>query len=172
MALTVQQKAIYLLVFNATMIMRSVGKTLRLKPEQRAFRQQVFQVVAQLANKMDRGELREPDILNAILTLAAESRVSVGQAQKPINVLLKYHYYLTGRKDADTRMVLHCPIDSVILKELGVIDRSLARMTKGRYLELQDLILERSSCGAHAPCRVDFDAAWDRQSLDRAGLLE
>ncbi|MCD6531190.1 hypothetical protein J7K99_01945, partial [bacterium] len=77
---------------------------------------------------MEKSELTENNIIAAIESLSNEFGISFGQAQKPINVILKYHFYLTNGND-DIKKELHCPIDSVILKKLG-IGKSKISLTK------------------------------------------
>lgn len=62
-----------------------------------------------------KSKLTEKDIIDAINSLVNEFGISFGQAQKPINVILQYHFYLANGGDA-IKKVLHCQIDSIILK--------------------------------------------------------
>ena len=167
MSLTIHQKSLYLILFNTTMISRSVGKTLRADGRftLRQFKVRVFQEVERLLAEMDAGTLTESSIMGSIQALADEFGISIGQAQKPINVILKYHSYLTRDAHDSLRAVLHCPVDSVIQRRLHTTGRALTRIGMREYLELQRRIKRR------APCRVDFDTQWDEQHLRDEGLL-
>lgn len=166
MGLTLHQKSIYLVIFNATMISRSVGKTFNKdKTKLKNFKKRVFEEIAKLTKLMDKGKLTEDKILDSIENLTKEFKISFGQAQKPINVILKYHFYLTGCKDVKMKATLHCPLDSVILKKLGKSGKSLTKTSKKDYRELQKKIPKEFK---H---RIDFDNFWDEQNLRDAGIL-
>jgi len=164
MPLTIHQKSVYLIIFNATMISRSVGKTLRAKNGVRRFKIDVFKKLNRLTDLMNTGKLTEDDILGSIKALCDEFRISFGQAQKPINVILKYHFYLTRRKDHKTKKVLHCPIDSVVLKELKKSGIPLTKIDEEKYQELQNEIEKQFST------KIEFDNKWDKQHLEKWGL--
>ncbi|MCL0066587.1 hypothetical protein M1N53_01260 [Thermodesulfovibrionales bacterium] len=165
MALTIHQKSIYLVIFNATMISRSVGKNIRTGKSVKDFKVSVFEKLEMLTNKMDAGTLTEANIIESINDLTEEFQISFGQAQKPINVILKYHFYLTRSNDDNIKKVLHCPIDSLILKKLSKSGISLTKITKEKYMEIQKEIKNR--CDA----RITFDTQWDEQHLREEGIL-
>ena len=167
MTLSVHQKSIYLILFNATMISRSVGKTLKAtgRAKLASFKIRVFEEVESLIAAMDTGTLTEPAIMGSIQALANEFGISVGQAQKAINVILKYHFYLTRPEDQAIRRVLHCPIDSVVQKRLHRRVIPLTRIGMTEYVALQQEIQSRSLC------RLDFDTVWDEQHLHDEGIL-
>jgi hypothetical protein len=165
MPLTLHQKSVYLIIFNATMISRSVGKTLKGKNSTKRFKINVFEKLNHLCDLMNTGKLSEDDILGSIKALRDKFGISFGQAQKPINVIMKYHFYLTRPKDHKTKKVLHCPIDSVILKELNKSGLPLTKIDEAKYLELQKEIEKRFSI------RINFDNKWDEQHLRDWGLL-
>jgi hypothetical protein len=167
MALRIHQKSIYLILFNATMISRSVGKTLKAtgRAEVRCFKIRVFQEVESLIAEMDAGTLAESAIVASIEALSNEFGISVGQAQKAINVILKYHFYLTRPDDQSMRQVLHCPIDSIVQKRLRKRVIPLTRIGMSEYVALQNQIQSRSTC------RLDFDTVWDEEHLRDEGIL-
>ena len=111
------------------------------------------------------GQLTENDILDSIRSLSSEFGISLGQAQKPINVILKYHFYLTRSEDEQTKKVLYCPIDSVVLKDLLGRKLSLTLIDEKMYLAIQDLIQK------HSKTRIDYDTVWDKQHLQEEGIL-
>jgi len=165
MALTVHQKSVYLIIFNATMISRSVGKSLKGNKNVKDFKIGVFKEIDKITDLMDRGKLTEDNILNSIQKLSNKFQISFGQAQKPINVILKYHYYLTKSHDNQMKRILHCPIDSVILKALGIRGLSLTNINKKKYLEIQKEIQKRCFF------KIEFDTQWDEKHLLNKGIL-
>ena len=172
MGLTIYQKSVYLIIFNATMISRSVGKNIRAGESVKDFKVRVFQEIEKLIDKLEEGKLTEKDIIDAIESLVNEFGISFGQAQKPINVILKYHFYLNlflrkRRKDNMMKMkkILHCPIDSITLKKLGKRGISLTKIDKEKYLEFQREIENRCNI------RIEFDTQWDERHLREEGIL-
>ena len=105
------------------------------------------------------------DITGTIERLSNEFGISWGQAQKPINVILKYHFYLARDRNDEIKHVLHCPVDSVILKALGEKSLRLTGIDKKEYLKIQRWIQD------HYPARIDLDICWDRQHLQDEGIL-
>jgi len=165
MALTIYQKSIYLIIFNATMISRSVGKNIKVGKSVKDFKVSLFKEIEMLTSKMDTNTLTEENIINSIDNLCNEFGISFGQAQKPINVILKYHFYLTKSSETSMKKVLHCPIDSLILKKLGKSGISLTKIDKEKYLKIQKEIGNRGNT------RIEFDTSWDEQHLREEGLL-
>jgi hypothetical protein len=165
MALTIHQKSIYLIIFNATMISRSVRKNIKAGKSVKDFKARVFKELEILTNKMDTSTLTEENIIDSIDNLRNEFGISFGQAQKPINVILKYHFYLTKSNESPIKKMLHCPIDSLILKKLGKSGISLTKINKEKYLEIQKDI------GNRGDTRIAFDTQWDEQHLQEEGLL-
>jgi len=175
MAMTTYQKSVYLIIFNTTMISRSVGKTLKSNSSKDMwnFKVSTFRELENLTDKMDMGQLTENDILGSIRSLSDEFGISFGQAQKPIKVILKYHFYLIRNEDTNTKRLLHCPIDyKVVLKELfkelGLPSSArpfLTDIDEETYLAIQDLIQQRTET------RIDYDTVWDKQHLQEEGIL-
>jgi len=153
-----------LILYNATMISRSVGKTLQGNKTVKDFKIKVFEKVDTLTQKIDTATLTEQDIIDSIGDLTHEFQISFGQAQKPINVMLKYHFYLMKSSDNNIKKILHCPIDSFNLKRLGRGGISLTKINKEMYLELQKDIQKRSGI------RIEFDTEWDKQHLRSKGI--
>ena len=163
MSLKTYQKSIYFILFNATMISRSVGKTIKGRKDMKYFKLRLFKKLDNLTTLMDNKKLTENNILKAIENLANEFRISFGQAQKAINVILKYHFYLTNNKNIQVKKALYCPLDSIILKALKK-RKFLTNINKEEYLEIQNEIAKR--CFP----RIDFDKIWEKQLLQKAGL--
>ena len=170
LTLNMHQKSVYLTIFNATMISRSVAKTLKTRERLANFKISVFRELDDLTTLMHRRELTDDRILQSIRSLSESFRISIGQAQKPINVLLKNHFFLTRNESDEIKEILHCPLDSVILSELrkkGVaqgLQLSLTGMDEEKYLELQEAIKGLGSS------RIEFDNQWDERHLRDEGL--
>jgi len=170
MALTIHQKSVYLIIFNATMISRSVGKSLKNNKKLKGikdlkdFKVRVFEELNKLTDLMDKEKLIEENILKSIMILSDEFEISFGQAQKAINVILKYHFYLTKNKNNNIKRILNCPIDSVILETLNKKGLSLTKINEKKYLELQQEI------ETHHSLRIEFDDQWDKQHLKKQGI--
>ena len=163
MSLKTYQKSIYFILFNATMISRSVGKTIKGRKDMKYFKLRLFKKLDNLTTLMDNKKLTENNILKAIENLANEFCISFGQAQKAINVILKYHFYLTNNKNIQVKNALYCPLDSIILKALKK-RKFLTNINKEEYLEIQNEIAKR--CFP----RIDFDKIWEKQLLQKVGL--
>jgi len=163
--LSIHQKSVYLIILNATMILRSIGKTFKKNGKELIdFKKRLFKELEDLTYKMDKGLLMETDIINSIRRLEKNFGISFGQAQKPINVVLKYHFYGTCNMDSRIKSILHCPLDSKILKEIGCY-LFLPHIDYKKYNEIQNLIATK------AQSRLEFDSIWDRQHLTDEGLL-
>ena len=148
--------------------MRSVGKTVPQKADQRRFKKCVFDEPDRLTCSMDRGTLTEDEILSSIRSIASGVRgVSFGQAQKPINVVLKVHFYLKKDRADPIGRQLFCPLDSIILARLHE-QVSLAEMNEKEFREAQSKIAEQSL----PEIRLSLDDNWDKQHLSEEGLLE
>jgi len=166
-----EQKNVYLIIYNATMIARSLGKTFEdQKDLLKKFKKTVFNEVEQLTDKMDKHSLSEEAIINSIKKLKNTYNVSFGQAQKPINVLLKYHYYLYHTDNKTILEVLHCPLDSVVLKRLGYRSYNMLFLTDieyDTYISLQNKIKKIAPYNY----RLYFDRAWDEKHLKDESLI-
>ena len=147
------------------MISRSISKTINKDKNLRDFKIKLFKKIEKLTEKINNITLKEKDIEKVIDELKDEFGISYGQAQKPINVILKYHYYLTNNQDPNIKKSLHCPIDSLILKELNKTNLCLSRINKRLYYKLQEEIQEKSET------RIEFDDHWDVTLLKNKGLI-
>jgi len=166
--LTIYQKSVYLLILNATMILRSIGHPLHRNNAAltvRDFKIQLFSKIENLTSLIEANAFTENELINSIVDLANHFSISIGQSQKAINVILKYHYHLSRMNNNDIKRILHCPIDSKILEVLGIINLRLNAINLEKYLEIQNRI------SAITPYRIDFDSHWDNQHLDDEGLL-
>jgi hypothetical protein len=163
MGLTIYQKSIFLILLNATMILRSVGKTMKDTEKLRKFKIAVFKELEKLTDLINENQLKEEDVINSIERLSKTFAISFGQAQKAINVMLKYYFHLFSDQNNQLKEILHCPIDAVILKKLNK-KISLTKIDKTQYLMLQEEIKRQSLT------KIDFDISWDKQHLNDEGI--
>jgi len=173
MTLSIEQKSVYLTIINSTMILRSIGQRLRNHCRLREFKIRVVKESEILIDKMEKCKLLENDIIVSIDKFCDEFNISFGQAQKAINVLLKYHYYLYEKyltNHSKIKSVLHCPLDSKILEELHIRNKPLTRIDKKEYIDIQNEIHDKMySKGLH---RIDFDReVYDTGYLKDRGIL-
>lgn len=94
--------------YKESQIGRSVGKN-NIK-----FKRKLFDTIIKLIVKADNLKLENKHIRNAIKNLSEETDVSIGQAQKVINVYLKYYCILTDKPSYIIKE-LDCPLDSKIM---------------------------------------------------------
>lgn len=87
---------------------RSIGRGAQ------TFKRELFNSIMTLRCKVDDGTLKNQNIRREIRELAKRTSVSVGQAQKVINVYLKYYCLL--RDITNLIVELDCPVDSGIIK--------------------------------------------------------
>jgi hypothetical protein len=105
-----------------------LGRSLR--EDNPEMKKQVFSACLELANKADNGTLKNEDIRNKIVEVSKNAKCSIGQAQKIINVYLKYYCILT-KKPIEIIRELDCPLDSQIMSKYqtsGVWRMSLKEM--------------------------------------------
>ena len=81
-----------------------------------AFKKRLFDTILSLVEKVDTETLTNIDVRSGIRRLAEEADVTVGQAQKVINVYLKYYCVLRDKQSLIKE--LDCPIDSGIVKHV------------------------------------------------------
>lgn len=166
MPLHIYQKSLYSVLFNSTMIGRSVGKILKKDNKSfKDFKLTVLRESEKLIDKMEKNSLSEKDIIDSLDKLVKCFKISYGQAQKGINVILKYHYQLYKNLKNYNGGVLHCPLDSNILTELKIKNLPLSKVDKNMYLLIQNKIEKLS------PIRVNFDEVYEKKYLTRIGWL-
>ena len=164
--LTTYDKSVYLIIFKAVMKARALGQSFPSHgraERMKKFTWLVFTEVEHLCSRMQHESLQTSDIRMSIEHVSTAAGVSFGQAQKAINVLMKYHYFLHDAVSG-AGAELDCPLDSAVFRELG--ERiSLSKLDRQRYIEIQEKI-----AGITAR-RIDFDRRWDEQRLKDEGLL-
>ena len=156
------QKSLYIIIYNATMIGRSLGKTFKTNVDEEIlmYKQSLFNEIEKLCNKMDNETLTNQEIINTIEKLSLKFNISFGQSQKAINVILKYHYLLFHNKSEPIKKELDCPLDSIVLKEIKR-NISLTKIDKSNYLDIQKDIQKKNNY------KIDFDIIWDEQNLNK-----
>lgn len=169
--MTLTQKLPFLILFNASMILRSVS---RRKSDKRVlsenyknrkislFRKETFKQFYKLAKKIDNSNLKRVHIHNSIRSISKKTHTSFGQAQKGLNVLLKYYCHLFYY-DSRVMKELDCPLDKFILDSL---DKSifLNHITEKYYLEIQNNV----STGRNS--RIAYDYKWDKKKIHEAKI--
>jgi hypothetical protein len=80
------------------------------------FKKRLFDTILSLVEKVETGALTNIDVRSGIRRLAEEADVTAGQAQKVINVYLKYYCVLRDKQSLIKE--LDCPIDSGIVKHV------------------------------------------------------
>ncbi len=177
-------------ILNETMILRSISKN-KDKVNLNEFKKMVIDECKDLFKKIDNGDLTEDNILESIRKIANHFSISFGQAQKPINTILKYYFYLICNNNYDLEKNLHCPIDSKILKhlrkEIKKILENLSEEEREDYLNFQENIIKKLSLkeldeecyekiqekikeiqekrGINS--KVEFDLEWDKQNINK-----
>jgi hypothetical protein len=81
-----------------------------------AFKKRLFDTILSLVEKVENGTLANIDVRAGICRLAEEADVTTGQAQKVVNVYLKYYCVLRDKQSLIKE--LDCPIDSRIVKHV------------------------------------------------------
>jgi len=162
MSLTITQKSLYIVIYNATMIGRSIGKTIN-KNKLLSYKQALFLEVVILCKKMDNRTLTNKNIINSIEKLSKKHIISFGQSQKAINVILKNHCLLFEKNNIHSiKKELDCPLDSIVLKHLN-IKSSLTKMNKTNYIKIQNDIQKNLKY----KYKIDLDSIWDEQNINK-----
>lgn len=102
-----------------------------------SFKKQLFDSITELSNKADNGTLTNEDIRKKIVDISKGTKVSVGKAQKVINVYLKYYCILTKKTDNIIKE-LDCPLDSQIMSEFKT--RNLRKVPLKHFDNINDYI--------------------------------
>ena len=125
---------------NATQIYR------RTIPDDRkeTYRQNLKRLILRLIPKIDSNRITNSDIRNAIKELSKRSGVSIGAAQKPINVYLKF-YCVIQNKTQEILRELDCPIDSRIQIRNHLSGIPLTDIDYDIYVEMQNQLERKHS---------------------------
>lgn len=153
------QLNLYIDVYRTTQIGRSIGKTMKDKDLYKRYKKALFSEIDTLCKKMDFKKLTNSDIRESIGKLSEKYDISFGQSQKAINVILKVHCKLYNRNNINqVKKELDCPLDSIVLKELGEKISLKKIIDKSAYCNYQDKIERRVE-----KYRIDFDDIYDKK---------
>lgn len=106
--LGIVKQVLVAIFYKEAQLGRSLGKN------NHVFKRELLKAIVKLSKKVDTSALKNADIRNSIKKVSARSGVSLGQAQKVINVYLKYYCILSGKPPSVIRE-LDCPLDGKIL---------------------------------------------------------
>ena len=135
-------------------------------PHYNEYARETFDQFEKLLPSIANGALHNSDVRAAILAIKDKMDISYGQAQKGLNVFLKYHCYQFHPENLALLAELDCPVDSKNKKRLCIAWTSLRATDEQEYLRIQDLV-EKSTNGRP---RVEYDSEIDRQDLRKYGL--
>ena len=125
------EKKLLIIEFNkASQLDRSFGKNIT-QENKKKFRKELIESTLHLMKLVDENKLKNRDIREKIYSLTQIGGVSVGQAQKVINVSLKVYCFL---KNKNLLKELDCPLDSTTMKGKN----TMRNVTEKVYKEYQD----------------------------------
>ena len=171
----IAKKSLYLTLLHSTQVARSLAKKFREDQREDKYNryiQRTFKKFEELCIKFEKGSLKNEDVRSAIAAIRSNVvDISFGQAQKGLNVLLKYEFFLFRDESALGRE-LDCPLDgkiqTILNRELLRGDKedvSLLKMERSDYERIQDKIAKLHQS------RVAFDLKLDEQNLNERNLL-
>lgn len=136
-----QQKNDFLRVVKQTMVAifyggSQIGRSIKgIPPNNRIqFKKALLASIMDLTNEADKGTLKNKTIRKEIAKLSKMPRISVGQAQKVVNVYLKFYCIL---KEQDKLIVeLDCPIDSGIAEKVW---EGMSKEDRTKFFEIYDM---------------------------------
>jgi hypothetical protein len=100
--------------YKESQVSRSMRKSDN--PSRANFNKQLFDSIQRLTRKVDDNTLTNGSIREEIKNLSSETNTTIGQAQKVINVYMKY-YCIIEEKQALLKE-LDCPVDSGIVRTI------------------------------------------------------
>ena len=92
-----------------------------------------------------------------------EKDISFGVAQKLLNLYLKYEWCL-GKIDEPP----HCPVDSVILQELGMNELKWSQMDRGQYEDVIEVIKKKANSVSIAVWELAIWKKDTREDVDKS----
>lgn len=127
------EKKLFIIEFNkGSQLDRSFGKNITRKNKE-IFRKKLVNSTLYLMKLIDKNKLRNKDIRKKIYGLARIGGVSVGQAQKVINVSLKVYCFLKNKK---LLKELDCPLDSTTMDgkhKMKEVDKKLYEYYQNKF---------------------------------------
>jgi len=103
------RKSLIPMFYKEAQLGRSIGR------KNIKFKKELYKGISRLLKKLDNHSLTNQHIRNEIKRISKSSHVTIGQAQKAINVYLKYYCILTSKSQKVIKE-LDCPLDSSIMK--------------------------------------------------------
>jgi len=90
------KKSLIIDFYNASQLPRSFGKKSNFF--KKIFKENSMKIILNLFKKIDNNTLKNRHIRESIKKLSKETKATIGQSQKIINVCLKYYTFLVNRK--------------------------------------------------------------------------
>lgn len=109
---------------------KSDGKKIDIKK----FNKELLHSIKELRKLVDSEQIKNHHIRNEIEQLSKKTNVSIGQAQKVINVYLKFYCLIIGGT-LETIKELDCPLDSTTMEKR---QRMKNILTMSEYIKWQD----------------------------------
>ena len=129
----IMEKKLLIVEFNkGSQLDRSFGKNITQENKKR-FRKKLIEDVLYLMKLIDKNKLKNKNIREKIYNLTKINGVSVGQAQKVINVSLKVYCFL---KNKNLLKELDCPLDSITMNSknrMKNIDKKLYKYYQNKF---------------------------------------
>jgi hypothetical protein len=101
------------------------------------FKRKLFSACIELSKKADNQTLINNQIREKIKAISDETKVSIGQAQKVVNVYLKYYCLLTEKSLAIIKE-LDCPLDSQIMSKFKT--KNLRKISLKNLIDFNEYI--------------------------------
>ena len=143
-----------------------IGRSI--KKKKRTYKKELFKIVKNLFKKIDNNIIKNRDVRNGILQLKKKSKVSIGQAQKVVNVCLKYYAVLANKKPKILKE-LDCPLDSTVFKKYGDHKKGLNKTTNltnldnfEKYKEWQELLRKKGRS-----IKIYSDLIYDKRRMKK-----
>ena len=150
-------------VINSTGVYR---KTV-LKEKKDEFKRCLEKEIKLLIRKVDDESITNSYIRSSIKKLADKSGVSIGAAQKVINVFLKYYCFIADKINLIEE--LDCPIDSNVKRYFKLGDISLKKLDFNEYLDMQKKIKNKCNIRIYGDI-VAYDEKVDKKRCDDTSI--
>ena len=151
---------------RASQLDRSFASIELSQEDKKKFRKKLLNSCFSLIKKVDEGILENQVIRDAIEELTKigpNKRISFGQAQKVINVVLKQYCFITNKGNKQLRE-LDCPldkttmeVDSKIKKEHGIKHKQLKNVNIEDYKGYQNIFENEHGMKILRDCKYDRD---------------
>lgn len=152
---SIYRKSLCLTLLHATQMSRSLGAINYAKYVRLTIKHAI-----KLCKNINDGTLKNDDIRKSIKNISKVLKISYGQAQKGINVILKYCFFICY-PDSQVGSELDCPLDSKILGSIGKRTLGLVNIHEKNYIDFQNIIQHQITR------RIDFDRQWDEDRFKK-----